>query len=399
MKIVRTITLLSATACLLATQAPTASAVNVWDAGANTGNWDDAQNWDDDVVAVRALINGETRRVLFPSAGLVNEIRTIDLGGVARQFNWFGLEGGYVLNNGTAKVAGGGPNAEFRSTGNNTINVPINTFGGGNDIKLLSTGGLLTLTGGTGTGEFDATKGLKIIGNGGGDFSLSGDYRLGFNSPGGGSPFEMSASGTATFEAGSQLFFDPNVGNGGPSNGTVSNGVLVFNGFADLDGALFNGVVSWTVDGGTLAGIGTITNNIFVNATDAGDPGTFAPGTSIGTFTAMKDVSFGAGAVFAVELDSGGVSDLLDVGGNLTLDPASILDVSSLGLAIGEYTIATYAGTLSGTFGSVTGLPGVTVDYGTGANSAITLTVIPEPATALLAVAGGACVLSRRRTA
>jgi hypothetical protein len=66
---------------------------------------------------------------------------------------------------------------------------------------------------------------------------------------------------------------------------------------------------------------------------------------------------------YACELD-GATSDTLAVTGNLTLGAASILDVTEINPATTfPYVIATYSGTLTGTFVTVT--PGYTVDYGT----------------------------------
>ena len=68
---------------------------------------------------------------------------------------------------------------------------------------------------------------------------------------------------------------------------------------------------------------------------------------------------------------SGGAIDPLSVLGNVDLTAlGNILNVTGSG--VGTHTLLTYAGTLTGTFEST---PGFTVDYGTGSNSMITITV------------------------
>jgi hypothetical protein len=73
-----------------------------------------------------------------------------------------------------------------------------------------------------------------------------------------------------------------------------------------------------------------------------------------------NNVTFGASSHLAIEL-SGTSADKLMVGGNLDLSSNDFLDVTGSGT--GPWVIATYAGTLSGTFDNVTS--GYVVDYTT----------------------------------
>ncbi|HEY3395290.1 MAG TPA: hypothetical protein VGK58_21495 [Lacipirellulaceae bacterium] len=112
----------------------------------------------------------------------------------------------------------------------------------------------------------------------------------------------------------------------------------------------------------TLAGTGSIDGDVTNN-------GTIAPGTDIGTLTLTDNVTMGADSHLAIEL-SGASADKLVVGGNLDLSNGELLDVAGTGSG-SSWIIATYAGTLTGVFDTVT--PGFMVDYGDGSNSQITL--------------------------
>lgn len=166
-----------------------------------------------------------------------------------------------------------------------------------------------------------------------------------------------------------------------------------------------------TISGGTLYDNGAITaSQITVNsgATLAGSGsagalasinGEIAPGTSastIGTLTFAAGLNLGSTGTYLADLNLAGQSDMLSVTGNLnlggaTLD-ANVLDATSGG----TYTIATYTGTLTGTFGSLDLPAGYSVNYGTGINSAITL-MVPEP-DAMIALVGLAIGLRRKRS-
>ncbi len=125
----------------------------------------------------------------------------------------------------------------------------------------------------------------------------------------------------------------------------------------------------------TLIGVGVLggTGSISGLVTNAGiiSPGSVAGTPS--TLTLTGNVTDSGIAVapshWAIDL-SGASSDKLVIGGNVSLAGVDNLDVSGVGSGT-SWVIATYAGTLTGTFDVVT--PGYTVDYGTGSNSKITL--------------------------
>jgi hypothetical protein len=127
--------------------------------------------------------------------------------------------------------------------------------------------------------------------------------------------------------------------------------------------------------GGTLGGTGTIGDGLDPLLVTVNGGGTLAPGASIGTLSVIGDVSFtDAASIFKVEANGlTATTDLLAVTGNLTLNGAS-LSASLLGgtTPAGPFTIATYTGTLTGTF---TAPSGISINYGTGTNSQITMTI------------------------
>lgn len=71
-------------------------------------------------------------------------------------------------------------------------------------------------------------------------------------------------------------------------------------------------------------------------------------------------------------------ADLLAITGDLTLGVTSVLDVSGTVQPGTMYTLLSYTGQLTGTFGTENLPAGVSIDYGTGNDSAITLVYPPE---------------------
>ena len=107
-------------------------------------------------------------------------------------------------------------------------------------------------------------------------------------------------------------------------------------------------------------------------------------------------MTIGNYGVLLIEV-SGAQADRVDVVGNLYLSSAlDMLAISGTLSGTTSYVIASYTGTLTGTFNTIPSIPTpYRLDYGTGSNSVISL-MIPEPSTALV-LALGALALRRRR--
>jgi autotransporter-associated beta strand protein len=156
---------------------------------------------------------------------------------------------------------------------------------------------------------------------------------------------------------------------------TVNGGTLRVNGTHVPNMVTIGAAPNYVVNsGGTLGGTGTIGDGVTPVPITVNAGGSLAPGASIGTLTARGNVTFADDSIFRVEVDAmANTSDLLAVTGDLALGGAD-LAVSLLAgsLPTGPHVIATYSGLLTGAF---TVPAGILVDYGTGSNSQITMTV------------------------
>jgi fibronectin-binding autotransporter adhesin len=124
--------------------------------------------------------------------------------------------------------------------------------------------------------------------------------------------------------------------------------------------------------GGTGSIAGAVANNGIISPGDvAGTPGTLTLTGNLTDGSNATPIAFSSH--WAIDLN-GAASDKLVVGGNIDLTKVDNLDISGTGSGT-SWVIATYAGTLTGTFDAIT--PGYSVNYGTGTNSQITLNLAP----------------------
>jgi hypothetical protein len=311
--------------------------------------------------------------------------------------------------------ANGGANARLAPTGGDrTIANPILMDFGVAFTNVPNDSSSVTLTGPvtytsilTGTGYrvvnnvMPATGGTVIFGSAGSPstITLSAASGQGLNftgsgktiindtiqdsSPGINNPLIVSNNSTTTFNG-------PQITDGDFSV-TGSNSTVIINGPRSSAGGSTPGNIAITGPGAKLVvnnsmtGIGTVTIDDST-ATLAGtgsidgdvtNNGTIAPGDETltpGTLTLTGNVTNNADSRWLIGLD-GATAGMLDIGGNVDLAALDSLDV--VGSGTGPWVIATYAGTLTGTFDNIT--PGYAVDYGTGSNSEITLMTAALP--------------------
>lgn len=182
----------------------------------------------------------------------------------------------------------------------------------------------------------------------------------------------------------------------------VNSGTLLVTG--SITGSTAVNVASGTTLGGTGT-IGTTGTAVTVNAGATLAPGTGLGQLNIGTSGIANSVVFsgtsGSNAVLSIEIDANSnASDTLAIDGNLDLSSGFdqlTLTILNGSVPDGIYTIATYTGTLTGTFNTVNLPAGYSLEYGSGTNSEITLTNIPEPASWAVLLSGVVGVVGLRR--
>jgi fibronectin-binding autotransporter adhesin len=178
---------------------------------------------------------------------------------------------------------------------------------------------------------------------------------------------------------------------------TVNGGVLILDSTGPMASAI-------TVTAGTLKGGSTTSGAIAIGDGVGSADAIFAAGSSPGTFTTTSTLLFNSDGVFAWEIDSSlGTADKLVAAGvtvnALALFTFNDVALTSTALAMGtQYTIIdnTAAGAFSGAFSNLAegstfsvGANTFQASYlgGTGGNDLV-LTVVPEPRTGALLIAG-----------
>ena len=328
--------------------------------------------------------------------------------------NTFG--GGITLTAGTLLMAA--TNSSFGATSQAlTVNGGVIDLNATTASRQFSIGNL-TGVGGT-IKNNGTTAALVIMGvsdTGGGDFagsivdnSNSGTGTINLRKTGTG---RITLSGANTYSGGTlinggTLILNNAVGTSGTGTGAVNVTPLIgINGTIGGSGTI-GGITGASAANLTLTGINSSTLAILTpGALDIG--GNSVLGTfTVGSTTVNNNVTFGIFSQLTAQLEVGG-SDLLNVYGNLSLSSNSdILSMSSLPAgASGTYTLVNYTGSLTGVFNTViygstsyafNALPSfMTLSYGTGTNSSITVTV-PEPHSMAALLLTGVAVLRRVR--
>ncbi|WP_168879203.1 autotransporter domain-containing protein [Rhizobium sp. P28RR-XV] len=234
-------------------------------------------------------------------------------------------------------------------TGRGTLGLAgSNTYSGGTtinggilsvsaDANLGALSGVVTFDMGTLQSTSSFATGRNIILDSNGIFQTDADLELTGVVSGSGA-FTKTGRGKLTL-SGSSTY----IGVTSVDNGTLS-----------VEGSLANTAV--TVKGGaTLAGSGLIVGSVTVE-----NGGSIAPGSSPGTLT-VGSLSLNSGSVLNYQLGrtgvvGGGVNDLIEINGDLTLD--GILNVTDVGgFGAGVYRLMDYTGTLADNGLTLGGLP------------------------------------------
>lgn len=337
-------------------------------------------------------------RIGFGGTGVVN----VESGGLyhneSGNWDWLGQNAG---SNGTVNVNGGtyeitsGSNLLVGVEGNGTFNHNSGTTNvngiraGVNSGTGLITivdgtvdirGGLLLggdspVSGGTGSATVDQSGGATTVA-GALVVGLAANHTATYNLTGGtivhtGSDTSVGESGTGTFTIGTgasltettagQFFVGRNEGSNGTLivNGSLSksgsaNAIRVGNGNAD-------GTDNTTAPG-LLGGSGAISSDAGVRI---GSQGTLTGGSAAtaGTLGITGDLVFSAGGTYSCDLD-GATADRVTVNGNLDITGATLAFDGISALTGESYVIASYTGSLAGTF-VPSGIPsGYVVEYG-----------------------------------
>jgi outer membrane autotransporter protein len=296
------------------------------------------------------------------SGGVVNQAGgTISgrTGIFIQNFGPFGAPGGRIsggiVNNGAIEGALG-PAIQDGDRVLNVINSGTLMGGGGVAVSLLGGDDSLTLdTGSVLIGRAEGGNGVDALilkGMGAEDDDFLGFESLELN----GTDWTLSGDVTLEVAAPPIPLAGPVAPLGGPAAGMamVTAGTLRVNGKLTAPGGVK------VAPGGTLGGTGEVVGMI-------DNMGTIAPGNSVGTLKVTGDVAFGAGSTLAVEVDGAGNVDLLDVMGDVTVDPAAVLGVTFLAGApdVQGALFVTATGTVGAPFQIVN------VTGGTGSNALV----------------------------
>jgi len=274
------------------------------------------------------LANGTRLRNVENAAivTLSNDIQ-IDANGMA---TLQGVDGSSTTFNGT--ISGGTARFGLSGGGLSTFTLGVaNSYGdtriGGGVSLILAGSGTL----GTGNTVFEASPIPSTL-----TFANGTNYSYGGTISGSGNIVVDSAAATVTL-SGSNSAAENFTG-----TVTVDSGKLVLGGdFGDV----VNNSASLTLNGGALGGSGVFHGDItFGNAA-------LNPGNSPGTLVIAGNLTLGAGTILNFELGEAGTvgganNDLVNVGGNLTLD--GTLNVTPwVGFGEGYYRLFNYGGTLT----------------------------------------------------
>ncbi|TCT03884.1 autotransporter outer membrane beta-barrel domain-containing protein [Aquabacter spiritensis] len=261
------------------------------------------------------------------------------------QGGWLGLVGpgsiaqsAGVVNNGVFDISGTG--IVPGTAGLTTNGASITTLSGSG---LVSLGGqTLTLTAASGTYSGVLADGGYAGGAGGGLIISGGTETL---------------SGANTYTGGTAVQSGATLILTGSLAGSVINGGTIQNS-GSIGGPVVN--QGWLADNGTVGGSVLNSGLVTGNGTIGGDlvmlnGSVVAPGNSIGTLHVGGNVVFQPGSSYAVQINAGGASDLIQAGGAAAINGGAVQVSVGSGFVVGlnTFSILTANGGVGGQFTSI----------------------------------------------
>ena len=309
---------------LVLTSGPLVTALFQWSGAANS-NWDlTSVDWK---LFGSPITYSNTSLVVFDDSTAVTNVnltQNLAPGGITMSNN----VNSYMFLGSGALVGSGGLNL----SGSGTLvmaNSGSNQFSGG----VVINGGTLQFGNGGSAGNLPS--GDAVVDNGTLVFDLNNNAPV-FGAISGSGSLVQNGSGVLSLSA----------SNSYAGLTTVNGGTLI------IDAALAGGGSVNGAAGTTLGGNGAIVGPI--NAAGQISPGDV---NSIGTLTASNGVTLTAGGTLRFDLNNtdptvgSGINDLLQIGGNLTLNNNSIgINIQGIPTVGLNYGVISYSGTLSGSF-------------------------------------------------
>ncbi len=337
-------------------------------------------------------VTGNSRLVIAAAGTLNTNGQNLELKGLSTNLNAFVFDGA-ITGNGkiTVNMEGAGSTATFKGNIDRTWTGDLEVLRGvaagvtGGDKQIFK--GNVIIGGGAHAATFALGANTNVFGSAA-EITLKSNGTLNLTQSNSATPSGIARTakvaaftydgGTIATTLNSRLMIGSDAI---PGSGT---GLFLSTGGTYTVNAASGAPLLQSFTGGTLSGIGTVNQSLVVPTL-----GKIAPGNSAGTLSLIGNL--GIDGTYDYE-----ANDLLAIDGDLALGGTSILELLDALNPSLTYTIATFTGSLSGTFGTVDSDILLTHNIAYNSNN-IQLVAIPEPASLVLMGIGSLMILSRRR--